>query len=368
MSNISRPNPLDAAAIRPDASGMRGALLLGPARCGSTLVSRMLRRHPDVLSLSECFAMIGPRAFRPMRCDGARFWNALSQPLPGMSRIGNPDTAPDEFLYHLTPDPRHDPWRCPPLLAITLPHLSHDPDGAFDALHGVIAPRTKAPPADHYLALFRALALQQGNAPAVWAERSGGSLAAAGTLTQMFPAARRIVLLRSGMDTALSLRDYGPGRLAIWLWKHGLGLLDPIAPRSHLGRGAVWPWLARLGGGLPLDRILRHRPMLADCGAFWSALICRGEAALADQPIAVLRHEDLLREPRQGARDLGLAVAGSAPEGWLDEVATLPQHRPSRAAALTGAERETLAAACAPGEAAARRMQSRAINTAAPAP
>lgn len=348
---------------------MAGALLLGPARCGSTMVSQMLRRHPDILSLSELFAMTGPRAFRPARCGGARFWRALTQPLAGMSRIGNPDTAPDEFLYHLTPDPRHDPWRCPPLLAITLPHLDPDPDDAFEALRDQIAARPTAALTDHYLALFRALAArqaaQQGHAPKVWAERSGGSLAASGTLTGMFPQARRIVLLRAGADTALSLRDYGPGRLAIWLWKYAPALLDPISPRHHLGRGAIWPVLARFGGGLPLAAILRHRPSLRDCGRFWSDLICRGEAALAGQPITTLRHEDLVANPAQGARDLGMAVAGSAPPAWLAEVVAIPQRRPSRLATLTKDERATLIAACAAGEAAARRMEARGRDAAA---
>lgn len=343
---------------------MTGALLLGSARCGSTLVSQMLRRHPDVLSLSECFAMIGPRAFRPRRCDGARFWRALSQPLPGMSRIGNPDTAPDEFLYHLTPDPRHDPWQCPPLLAITLPHLERDPDAGFDALQPAICNRPQAALEDHYLALFRALAARRDMPPQVWAERSGGSLAAAHVLTQMFPKARLIVLLRAGPDTALSLRDYVPGRLAIWLWKHGLGLVDPIAPRRHLGRGAVWPILARLGGRLPLDAILRRRPSLHDCGAFWSALMCRGEAALAGHPITTLRHEDLLADPAAGAQALGMAVADAVPASWLAEVATMPQRRPSRLAALPPNERDALVAACAAGEAAAQRLSARATNRA----
>lgn len=342
-----------------DASGMSGALLLGSARCGSTLISAMLRSHPEVLSLSECFAMIGPRAFRPARCDGASFWRALSEPLPGMSRIGNPDNAPDEFLYHLTPDPRHDPWRCPPLLAITLPHLETDPDAAFADLRPQLANRPDGPLADHYLTLFRALAARQDPAPNVWAERSGGSLAAAGTLRRMFPKARLIVLLRAGADTALSLRDYPPGRLAIWLWKHGFGLLDPISPKRHLGRGAVWPLLARVGGGLPLGAILRHRPTLRDCGRFWSALMQRGEAALTDHPITTLRHEDLLADPLAGAHALGMAVAGTAPEGWLQQARQLPQRRPSRVDRLSTAEAEVLINACAPGEAAAARLHQR---------
>ncbi len=341
---------------------MTGALLLGSARCGSTLVSRMLRSHPDVLSLSECFAMIGPRAFHPAQCDGNRFWRALAEPLAGMSRIGNPDTAPDEFLYHQIEGHRHNPWHCPPLLAITLPHLYEDPDTAFDRLANLVPHWPRAPLADHYLALFRALAAQQTGAPRVWAERSGGSLAAAATLGGMFPKARRIVLLRAGADTALSLRDYIPGRMAIWLWKLGYVLLDPISPRHHLGRGALWPLVARLSGGAALRRILDHRPSLADCGGFWSALMCRGDAALSGQPITTLRHEDLLADPQRGARALGMAVAGAAPAAWLAEVTPLPKRRPSRMEALSPAEKAELTAACAPGEDAARRMEARSIS------
>ncbi|MDO5606032.1 MAG: sulfotransferase [Paracoccus sp. (in: a-proteobacteria)] len=338
---------------------MAGTLLLGPARCGSTLISRMLADHPAVLSLSECFAMIGPRAFRPDFCDGPAFWRALSEPLPGMSRIGNPDTAPDEFLYHLAARRAHDPWRCPPLLAITLPHLSDDPDALFDALRPVIMARGYGPLAGHYLALFGELARGRGPAPGVWAERSGGSLAAAGVLTRMFPQARRIVLLRAGADTALSLRDYIPGRLAIWLWRNGMGLIDPISVRGHLGRGAVWPLMARVGGVLPLGPVLRRRPSLRDCGRFWSALMCRGEAALAGGPVLTLRYEDLLADPRAGARRLGMAVADAAPASWLARAAALPRARAARLAGLDRADRDILLEACAPGEGAAARLHAR---------
>lgn len=338
---------------------MQGALLLGPARCGSTMISRMLALHPAVLSLSETFAMIGPRAFRPHHCDGRQFWQALSAPLPGMRRIGNPDTAPDEFLYHLTPHPQHDPWNCPPLLAITLPHLFDDPDAAFERLRPVLAPRPRAALRDHYLALFAALAAQTGRRPTVWAERSGGSLAAAGTLSAMFPEARRIVLLRSGAETALSLRDYPPGRLAIWLWRYGLGLLDPIAPRRHLGRGAIWPLLARLDRIMPLGFLLNRRPPLRDCGRFWSALMCRGEAALEGQTIHSLRYEDIVASPATAIPHMGEMIAAAAPAEWCARAAAIPQHRPSRLAKLEPDALRVLRDACAEGEAAAQRLSAR---------
>ena len=344
-----------------DGSGMHGALILGPARCGSTMISRMLASHPAVLSLSELFAMVGPRAFRPAQCDGRQFWHALTAPLPGMSRIGNPDTAPDEFLYHLVPQRRHDPWNCPPLLAITLPHLFADPDSALERLRPVIEPRPRGPLAEHYLALFRALADLDGRRPGVWAERSGGSLAAAATLVRMFPHARRIVVLRNGPETALSLRDYAPARLAIWLWRHGLGLVDPISPRAHLGRGIVWPWLARLGGLMPLTSILNRRPTLRDCGRFWSALMTRGERSLAPHRISTLRYEDIMADPVRGVRHLGQLVAGDVPDVWCQRAAAIPQPRPSRLISLDREARRILTAACAEGEAAAARLEARSI-------
>lgn len=306
--------------------------------------------------------MLGPRAFRPQECDGARFWRALSEPLPGMSRTGNPDTAPDEFLYHKTPNTRFDPWRCPPLLAVTLPHLEDDPDAAFDAIRPIIMARRVTALQDHYLALFKALAERQTHSPGVWAERSGGSLAAAATLTTMFPRAKIIVLLRSGSETALSLRDYLPGRLAIWMWKYGLGLIDPISPTRHLGRGAIWPVLAELGAMVPVNAIMRRRPSLQDCGAFWSALMTRGEKALQNRSIAVVRHRDLVSEPLESARALGIAVAGSAPEAWLRYASQLPQRRRSRLLTLPTADRDRLAAACESGEQAADRLYRRAVR------
>lgn len=303
--------------------------------------------------------MIGPRAFRPAICDGPTFWRALSQPLAGMSRIGNPDTAPDEFLYHLTANPRHDPWNCPPLLAITLPHLEEDPDAAFDDLRHQITARPHAKLADHYLFLFKTLAERRAQRPTVWAERSGGSLIAAETLAQMFPRAKLIVLLRSGAETALSLRDYAPGRMAIWLWKYGLGLIDPISPTRHLGRGAIWPVLARMDRALPLDRILNRQPSLTDCGRFWSALMQRGEVALQNHAITALRHADLVSDPVAATQTLGMAVAGSAPDAWVEQASKLPQRRRSRLLTLSERDHDCLAEACAPGEEAAARLYRR---------
>lgn len=333
---------------------MRGGLILGSARCGSTLVSQILRLHPDILSVSELFASMGPRAFRPARLDGARFWAHLATPSRAMAKVANPRAAPSEFLYGRVPSPAHDPFLCPPLLAVTLPHLSDDPDRLFASLAAPVRGRGTAPLADQYRALFADLAQAAGGRD-VWAERSGGSLVAAGTLRAMFPEARPVLLLRDGAETALSMRDYPAARLAIWCWRHlGRAGIDLLHPSCHFGRGAIWPVVAAISGRVGLRRILDRRPGLHEAGAFWSAVTIAGLRGLEGAAPLVLRHDALCRTPVPVIRELGEYLAGTAPHNWLTQAAALPRLRPSRLADLSRAEREALENACAPGEQAIR--------------
>lgn len=338
---------------------MRGGLVLGSARCGSTLVSQILRLHPEILSVSELFATMGPNAFRPPRLDGARFWAHLATPSRAMAKVANPEAAPSEFLYGRVEAPAHDPFLCPPLLAVTLPHLSDDPDRLFATLAAPLRTRGRAPLADHYRALFSDLAQAVGGR-GTWVERSGGSLVAAGTLRTMFPEARLVLLLRDGAETALSMRDYPAARLAIWCWRHlGRFGIDLLHPERHFGRGAVWPVVAAISGRVGLRRILAQRPGLHEAGAFWSAVTLAGLRGLAGAAPLVLHYEALCRAPVPAITALGGHLAGSAPPGWLAQAAALPQARPSRLTGLSPAERAVLERACAPGEQAIRDFLAR---------
>ena len=332
-----------------------GGLILGSARCGSTLVSRILRLHPDILSLSELFAAAGSYAFRPARVSGARFWARLSTPSRAFSAIANPEAAPGEFLYGAAPYPAHDPWRCPPILAVTLPHLSDDPDALFAALGAEARSWGVRDLGDQYRALFAALARHAGGRR-VWVERSGGSLVATRTLLSTFPDARPVLLLRDGAETALSMRDYPAARVAIWAWRRLRPFgIDLLGKASHYGRGAAWPLVAALGGHGVVRRIAATRPSLTDCGAFWSAVTSAGLRALKGQAPLVVRYEDLCRAPRPEIERLGLHLAGNAPEIWLTAAERLPRQRPGRVLSLRPGERDELMRACAPGEDAVRR-------------
>ncbi|WP_104491266.1 sulfotransferase [Paracoccus denitrificans] len=334
------------------APALRGGLILGSARCGSTLVSQILNAHPAVLSVSELFAAAGHNAFRPGHLDGARFWAHMATPSRAMSQVANPDAAPSEFLYGRVPQPAHDPWNCPPILAVALPHLSENPDAMFDMLAEHMRRRPAAPLAAHYDALFQAMARQVGGRE-IWVERSGGSLVASATLREIFPDAALVLLTRNGPDTALSMRDYPAARLAIWCWRRlGPMGLDLLHPRRHFGRGAAWPLIAAISGRSGVRRIVARRPGLAEIGAFWSALTIRGLQGLGNARPMILRYEDLCRDPRIWIERLGAHLQAGAPAAWLDRTVGLPQPRPSRLAALSSAERDEIEHACAPGEAA----------------
>ncbi|WP_235856050.1 sulfotransferase [Mesobaculum littorinae] len=315
-------------------------------------MSEILKRHPAILSVSELFSTVGPHAFRPDRPSGAAFWRHLSRPSRALSRTGNPQVAPREFLYGRVPDPAHDPFLCPPILAITLPHLFADPDAVFATLARDVPTWPRRSLAAQYLSLFDRLAADLGGRR-VWVERSGGSLVASGTLLRMFPAARPVLLTRSGPDTALSMRDYPATRLAIWMWRRLAPLgIDLLSPRHHYGRGAIWPLIAAAGGVAGLGPILSARPTLADCGAFWSELTRKGLGPLAGHAPLILSYESLCRAPQDEIRRLGLYLADEAPEAWVEACAALPQVRPTRLAALDPADRREVELACAPGEAA----------------
>ncbi|WP_273692003.1 sulfotransferase [Ketogulonicigenium vulgare] len=330
---------------------MRQTFILGSARCGSTLVSRMLALHPQVLSLSEVFATAGPAAFPHGQISGARFWRGLSTPTRVGSMVGNPRVAPQEFLYQ---GGAYDPYNCPPLLQITLPQLTDDPDALFQRLGRDVPRYPRADIGTHYTRLFGDLA--RGFDRTAWVERSGGSLLAAGTLRAMFPQARFVLLARDGVDTVLSMAGYPATRLAVFMWRRLQHLgLDLMHPSGHYGRGRIWPLVQAMGGAFPLQRILDTPPDPVDVAAFWSQMMVRGTSAVQDLPqdrVMVLRYEALLDAPDGPLAQLGTFIAGDAPAGWRAEAAHLIRRGGSKRVALAPETLAKIKAACADGEAA----------------
>ncbi len=79
--------------------------VVGTGRCGSTMLSNMLRTHPALLSISEFFALttdIGGRIdeiFTPELIDGKAFFELIAALSPRSNLLLKHDVAPSEILY-----------------------------------------------------------------------------------------------------------------------------------------------------------------------------------------------------------------------------------------------------------------------------
>ena len=177
-------------------------LVLNTGRCGSTMISDILNRHPRILSLSEFFSFNGLAAFNRRRRSGQYIWRLCSQQQARTRLMLQGDF--EELLYPFNaPNAGFTRENIPPIMCATLPHLTPEPE----ALYHELAPHAQqwppCPPADQYRQLFAWLC-QRFNRD-VWVERFGGSLLSAAILLRRFPEARIIHIYRDGRDVARSM-------------------------------------------------------------------------------------------------------------------------------------------------------------------
>jgi hypothetical protein len=60
------------------APGLPGVFVVSGGRCGSTMLSKMLRLSPQILSLAEFFALL-PDPLPPGEFDAAAYWRLLTE-------------------------------------------------------------------------------------------------------------------------------------------------------------------------------------------------------------------------------------------------------------------------------------------------
>jgi putative sulfotransferase len=339
--------------------------VVGTGRCGSTLLSSVLRLHPEVTSISELLSFatdLGSEiaaTFPDGEVDGMWLWQRIASPLPRQNLMIRHDVAMHEVLY---------PWRdrthrfdrdtgVPAIAQVTLPHLTDDPDGWFDALEPVVKAFEDAPVGVQLRRLFDWLAARDRGA--VWVERSGGSLRVVHRLIEHFPEARFVHLVRDGRDTALSMSRHRGFKMVLACFQM-LELLgcDPFQSSDRRWEGDLPDDLAAL---LP-ERFTRRAfcdfeapPPL--CGHYWSGEIVDGLAVLDRLPperLLTLRFEDLLDDPEPVLRRLltYLLRTDDVDAGFLARAATLVRRPASRWQDLEARDRGRLEAACQAGFAA----------------
>lgn len=338
---------------QPESDPHPGTFIVGTGRCGSTLLSRIINQHNDILSLSEFFIALGSQAFAYKRLSGPDFWRMLSVAMPSTRLVFRPDYLPDEFIYPLKPDSAFTQETVPPVLFSTLPLLTEDHDALYFELEPIIKARPKADLAEHYLFLFHWL--QDRFDKAMWIERTGSSLSFLPSLYQHFPDARFVHLIRDGRDVALSIQKHPGMKLFALLWrdlrKIGIDLLRPPFMLASNRPSALFErWF---GEWMPLQSRLDQDIPVEWAGEFWSETVKAGLETWTQLPAAQrheMRYEDLMADPEQTLRGFADFTGFDADQGnWVQTARDMIKPQPSRWLDLPTYERAMLEAACKPG-------------------
>jgi putative sulfotransferase len=315
--------------------------VVGTGRCGSTLVSKMLAEHCEVVSLHEVFTGLDwSRRFAPGSFTGAEVADLLATPNPVTHDALSRGYDAEEITYPFRPTDRYTrndplPW----ILVSTLAYLSEDPDALFHRTMAWLRSRGPAPLSRHYRALFEWWAGRAGGS--VWIERSGSSVDYLADLRRLFPDARFVHLHRAGEEVALSMRNHALYRLAVQL-TYGV-LPDGIDPDDDSPEGRDRLVRAWLEGTPPVELY----------GRYWSDQMERGCAAAAELPperLLTVSFEALAADPEPHLARIAEFFELPEDPGFARRAARMVRGvPPARAPGLPAGERAALEAACARG-------------------
>lgn len=328
--------------------------VLSTGRCGSTMISDILNRHPQILSISEFFSFLGLEIFARRRPTGDWMWRLYSEPGYRMGVIARGESF-SELLYPVDdPNARFSRLNLPPIMAITLPHLTDRHEELFDELEPVVRAQPRQAPADHYRALFEWLAARFGGN--VWVERGGGTLLLASRLLRHFPEARVVHIYRDGRETTLSMSHHPPFRAMLAMARryrpYGVSLEKALGRLEH--RDRLTAWLGKLAQTFSnLDRLPYDEVTLQEFAAFWSTMIEAGHLTFGHFPpdrLLNVRFEDVQADPEGQLRRLIRFISPDLEDDkWMREAVAIPRPTPSKFAQLDAGTQQAITEACRPG-------------------
>jgi putative sulfotransferase len=336
--------------------------IVGTARCGSTMLSNMLREHPRVLSLSEFFSFVSDfdrarlaQILSHAPIDGRGFWEFVAATTPLLSLALRHRIESAESIYPCDSPAARFSRRTgvPAILHATLPHLTEDHDRLFDILRDEVCAWPQARMGEHYARLFGWLAEHFDKR--LWVERSGGWLFAAEGFLSMFPQARFVHIVRDGRDASLSMQQHLGFRLTYVMMslEDHLGV-NPLlsADRSRLARvpADLRPFLPE---AFDAEAFRAFRLPLAFFGELWSQWVADGLKGLRPLPadrLLTLRYEDFFVDPKRQLHLLASFLGEDFVDGdWSDRCAAAVRRPRATWRDLAEDESSALTVACRPG-------------------
>jgi len=331
--------------------------VVSTGRSGSTMLSKILQLHPDVLSLSEFFVALQRAPFRwelpeePL--DGARLWELMTGPDRISDAMILGGLKNDEMLYNYDSGRFSPATGIPNIMHSTLPVLTDDPDALYAQLEPVVPTWPVRPAAEQIAYLFEFLAGLLGRRVIV--ERSGTSLALVDQLVEQYPGARFVHMYRDGVDCTLSMLRHPLFRFA---GLHAL-LADEAGLTSDATVQEVADALPDKAPGLILPPFDAEKFMAYDIppelyARTWAFLVANGIEALSKLPgdsWTQLSFEALLANPDAELTRLAAFLGVEPSPDWLKAAAAMID--PVRTGASATIDPELLAelrAACARGD------------------
>ena len=248
--------------------------VLSSGRTGSTLLARIIHRHPEMLCVSDLFEPVGrvPYFERGGVVSGEEFFRVLSRPsFP--QRIEYWRHQRNQELLFLHPEDAMVSL----LLSYTLPFLAKEPMELFHELRQACAAKEAEDLPGSLIWLFEWLRDRFGKR--VWVERTGGSLPHTGEIVGLWPEGKYVHSFRDCRETALSMMTGSFFRLYLELLKN-----------PDLGR---WDW--------------EHMPPVEEMGAMLNRWVVDAGKALEVIPQERrldLRFEDLVEQPAKTLLEL----------------------------------------------------------------
>jgi len=335
--------------------------IVGTGRCGSTMLSNMLREHPDVLSISEFFAWFAgsdaliAKAFSAELLDGREFWSIVATISPKEAFSYLHDIPCEEQLYPIgNLEARYSSRTgVPALLITTLPHLTADHDRLFDELRDEITAWPVTTIAHHYRHLFDRLAERFGKK--FWVERTGASLNFIERVFPMFPEAKFVHVARDGRDAAISMQSHLGLRLYFTMNNIAQYLgVDPLVSddRTNVDR-VPHEWRSFLPEQFDADAFRKFRIPMSICAGFWTQQVMSGLKALSALPtdsLLTMRYEDILTEPKRQLETFAAFLGEEFGDAdWIAHCAATVRPPRSTWRDLPEEDAHALTEACRPG-------------------
>ncbi len=248
--------------------------IISSGRTGSTLLAKMLNRHPEILIVSDLFEPVGDEPyFHPgWRVSGGEFWKIISRPsFP--QRIKSWRRKPNAELLFL-PD---DDNLVSLLLSYTIPFISDEPIKFFYELEKEVSTFPEDNMPGQMIRLFNHLRDKIGKP--LWVERTGGSLPHAEKIMKLWPEAKIVHNIRDPRETAISMMKGSFFRLYLELEKN---------PQMGEWDESYFPPLEEMGAML-------NRWFVASEKAF---------NAFAPDRMHILRYEDLMQDAEKTLLEL----------------------------------------------------------------